>query len=154
MTNSRSSPRRDYRDASERATAAFLWFSIASSTLINAGTVYRFSETPWDRGALFLEIVGFVALMSGLFGYMLSRRLKEGPKTKGAMPYLKYLGTFSAAMALAWSLHVYGMVYAMFGIPPTTSLLLFFGPAWLLFLLDLPTKKTVRTWTGRGSSEG
>lgn len=66
------------------------------------------------------------------------------------MPYLKYLGTFLAAMALAWSLHVYGMVYATFGIPPRTALLLFFGPAWLLFLLNFPTKRTVRTWTGRG----
>lgn len=37
-------------------------------------------------------------------------------------------------------------------IPPTTALLLFFGAAWLLFLLNLPTKKTVRTWTGRRSS--
>jgi hypothetical protein len=124
------------------------------STLLNVSMVYRISERPWELVPLFLEIVGLVALMSALFGYMLSRRLKEGPKNKGRMPYLKYLGTFLAAMALAWSLHVYGMVFAMFGVPPNTTLLLFFGAAWLLFLLNLPTKKTVRTWTGRGSSEG
>jgi len=152
--NSRSSSRPDYRDASERATAAFLWFLIAPPTLLNVSMNYHVSESPWDPPPLSLEIVGLVALMSALLGYMLSRRLKEGPKAKGRMPYLKYLGTFLAAMALAWSLHVYGMVFAMHGIPPTTALLLFFGPAWLLFLLNLPTKKTVRTWTGRGSSEG
>lgn len=152
MKNSKSSARRDYRDASERATAAVLWLLIAPATLINVVSVLDLSKSPWDPPALSLEIVGFVALMSGLFAYMLSRRLKEGPKTRGRMPYLKYLGTFLAAMALAWSLHVYGMVYAMFEIPPYTSLLLFFGPAWLLFLLNLPTKRTVRTWTGCGSS--
>ena len=124
--NSRSSSRPDYRDASERATAAFLWFLIAPPTLLNVSMVYRVSESPWDPPPLSLELVGLVALMSALFGYMISSRLKEGPKTKGRMPYLKYLGTFLVAMALAW----------------------------LLFLLNLPTKKTVRTWTGRGSSEG
>jgi len=115
--NSKSSARRDYRDASERATAAFLWLLIAPPTLINAVTVFDLSKSPWDPPAFSLEIVGFVALVSAPFGYMLSRRLKEGPKTRGRMPYLQYLGTFLAAMALT-----------------------------------LPTKRTVRTWTGRGSS--
>lgn len=150
--NPKPSSRPDYRDASERATAALLWVVIASSTLTNAAALYWIADNPGDPPALGLEIVGIVALLSALFAYLLTRRLKEGLRTKGKLPYVKYLGTLLVTMALAWSLHVYGMVYASFGIPPTTALLLFFAPAWLLFLLSFPTKKTVHAWTRRGVS--
>jgi hypothetical protein len=141
----------DYKEASRRATAVLLWFLIVVPTLTSVRTTFLLSESPSDPAPFAaLEMLGLIAIGFAFLSYRISRRLRRGAKVK--FPYFTYLGIFLLAMFLAEFIYVFGMVYVLFGVSPWAALLFFFAPAWLLFLMNFPSKQILRTWTHPGTS--
>lgn len=128
------------------ATAWFLWFALASSTVVNAWRIARREDAFFDWNRTSVAIMVGLGAVFGFLAFRVSLRVLRGPQRGLTKPYLGYLGSTTLAMLLAWSLHVFGMVCSLYDTPFVAVLFIFFVPAWLLFLMNVPTRSKVTRW--------
>ena len=95
-----------------------------------------------------------LSLVFGFFSYRASVRVMRGPGRQVTKPYLRYIGTSVLAMFLAWWIHVFGMVLAMFHMPFQLVLLTFFVPTWLLLAMNFPTRAKLARWANAEDRTG
>jgi hypothetical protein len=130
--------------------AWFLWFTLASSTVINAWVFAQKEEAFFEWSPTVVAIMVPFGVMFGFFSYRVSLRVVRGPGQSSKRPILRYFATTLLAMLLAWAVAVLGMVCWLYDAHYVAVLLAFFVPTWLLFLMNAPTRAKLGRWVDVG----
>lgn len=132
----------------------FLWGAMVSGTVINAWVLsQREQDDPYGR-ASFMMIMIILSLVSGFFSYRVSLRINRGPRRPVTKPYLRYFGSIVLAMWLAWWVFIFGGVCVLYDTPFWLVLVAFFVPAWLLFVMHVPTRAKIARWANAEDRTG